>query len=129
MDEPRRKVLVIDDDKEMLDTLGELVTAWGYLPVLASGSEEAIRIFNEDSEIQLIVSDQEMAPWNGIAVIRFLKGTTERRFEAIIFSGGHLSLLVPQAADAGVRKVVSKQDYRWLQEELVGAKIVLDRNL
>lgn len=121
----KHKVLVVDDDPDVLDTLHELVFAWGYIPVPASGPENGIRIFNENPEIRLVVSDHGMTPMTGIGMIAVLK-KTGRRFEALLFSAGDTTLLIPAAAALGIRKVVSKPDFQWLREELAAAVIALE---
>lgn len=120
-----KKVLIVDDDPKLLEELQIAVTNWGYMVVPASGPEEAIQMFNADPEIHLIISDFGMAPWNGIAVIRFLKATINRKFEAIIFTGARPGVLEEVAIDAGVRKVVYKPDYELLQEEFAAAVTAL----
>ncbi|MBI2053391.1 MAG: response regulator [Candidatus Sungbacteria bacterium] len=127
MDEQHGKVLIVDDDPVLLEALGELVGAWGYVPVLASGPGDAIRIFESDPDIRLIVSDHNMSPLTGIQMIARLR-RMDRRFEAIIFSAGRPERLIAAAAVFGIRKIVTKPDYHWLREELAAAAIALDMN-
>src|SRR3989338_6981459 len=94
MADQRKKVLVVDDNLGMLKMLMVNVARWGYQPVPATGPEDAIRIFESDPEIQLVVSDQGMSPMTGIQMIARLR-RTDRRFEAIIFTGGHTERLLP----------------------------------
>ena len=128
MADVQRKVLIVDDDPAMLEELCRCVVSWCYTPVTASGPDEAMRMFNSDPEIQLIISDQGMVPLTGIGMITMLR-STQRRFEAIIFSGGNPYRLIDAATLVGVRKIVEKPDCRRLHEELVAAAIALDMNL
>jgi len=127
MADQRKKVLVVDDNLGMLKMLMVNVARWGYQPVPATGPEDAMRIFESDPEIQLVISDHEMSPMTGIQMIACLR-RTDRRFEAIIFTGGHTERLVATAAVFSIRKIIPKPDYQWLHEELIAAVTDLETN-
>lgn len=126
MDE-RRKVLIVDDDANILNALELFVDLWGYIPISAAGPGEAIRIFQSDEEIQLVVTDHGMRPIGGIELVAILR-QTGRRFEAILFTGGRQDALVESAASAvGIRKVLHKPYTERIEPELQAAVAALVR--
>ena len=124
MGEQRQKVLIVDDDPALLEVLGELVSIWGYAPVQASCPDEAMRIFESDPEIQLVISDHGMSPLTGIQMIARLR-QTDRRFEAILFTGGQGPLIESAASAVGIRKVVHKPHGDQIEPELKAAVAAL----
>ena len=127
MADQRKKVLVVDDNLGMLKMLMVNVARWGYQPVPATGPEDAMRIFESDPEIQLVISDHNMSPLTGIQLIARLR-RMDRKFEAIIFSARRPERLAATAVVFGIRKFVPKPDYQWLHEELIAAVTDLETN-
>ena len=62
------RVLVIDDDEQVLDMLYESLTREGYDVLRASNGEEGMRLYREDS-VDLIITDLIMPEKEGIETI------------------------------------------------------------
>ncbi len=69
---PRRraKVLVVDDDRDVLLMTGEMLTERGYSVVLASSADEALASLERDDGFDAMVSDYVMPGMNGLALMQ-----------------------------------------------------------
>ncbi|HEX9857148.1 MAG TPA: PAS domain S-box protein, partial [Paracoccaceae bacterium] len=70
---PRRRVLIVDDEREIAALLGEIVTALDYEPVLAySGNEARARLYDDTGGLAAILSDIRMPDGDGPALYDWL---------------------------------------------------------
>lgn len=61
-----KKVLVIDDDEAVLETIGEILESRGYTPVFAQDGDEALGELTSSPDLPcLIVLDMMMPGMNG----------------------------------------------------------------
>jgi DNA-binding NtrC family response regulator len=68
---PAAKVLVVDDDTELLTVLSQLLTAEGYYVVTAATAEDALERCREET-FHLVLSDLQLPGRNGITLIKAL---------------------------------------------------------
>ena len=61
-------ILLVDDDKYILDILSELLKRWGYNPIKAASGEEALEKLEEIS-VDLVITDIVMPEMDGYALI------------------------------------------------------------
>ena len=54
------KILVVDDEMEILEETSEALTEAGYECLCADNVDDALRILRRDSEIALVVTDLKM---------------------------------------------------------------------
>jgi DNA-binding NtrC family response regulator len=66
------KILVVDDDPGMLDTLGDVLTATGYETSMASSGHAAIAKAKA-TRFDLIVMDVQMPGLNGVQTLHALR--------------------------------------------------------
>ncbi|MBS7789731.1 response regulator [Roseococcus sp. SDR] len=68
------RILVVDDEAEIRHLVEHFLTRAGFSVVVASGGDEALRIFNEDRDFDLVLSDV-MMPDNvdGLSLARVLR--------------------------------------------------------
>lgn len=59
------KILVVDDDSEVLEITAELVRSLGYSTVTASSAFEALDLLRRDNRIQALLSDVRMPGMDG----------------------------------------------------------------
>ena len=67
-----RRILVIDDDENMLGILAEMLTTAGYEVVEASNGKEGMRLYRE-APFDLIVTDLLMPEKDGLEVVMELR--------------------------------------------------------
>lgn len=92
-------VLVVDDDREVLDATRALLASWKCAVLTASGMDEAIREA-EDEEIDLIIADYNLAGiHNGLEVIEAI--TRNNKSKALIISGDVNLAGLPQLCESG----------------------------
>ena len=81
------KILVVDDEQDILQMLGKLLTQEGYAIKTALGGEEAIAMFKSEPEpFDAVITDMRMPGMDGISVIKALKEIDEY-IEVIILTG------------------------------------------
>ena len=47
-----QNILIIDDEEDILDTLSDVISKWGHLPIVARDGEDALKKFEYDRGIQ-----------------------------------------------------------------------------
>ena len=80
-----QRLLVIDDEPDILALLENILTQEGYQVKTAPGSEEAIELFKTESFI-LVITDMKMPGMNGLEVISEIK-RLDQDAEVIVLTG------------------------------------------
>lgn len=62
------QILVVDDDREIVDIIRQYLQEEGYIPVLAYDGESALRVLDRDT-ISLIIMDVMMPKLNGLMAV------------------------------------------------------------
>ena len=89
-------ILIVDDEKNYLLVLKELLSGEGYEVVIAQSASEALKIFQE-TELDLVITDMRMPGMTGMELLSYLKekdlhlpvimmtafGTVEKAVEAM----------------------------------------------
>ena len=70
------KILVIDDESRMRKLVRDFLTKKGYAVLEAGNGEEAMEIFYEDKEIDLLILDVMMPKMDGWEVCREVRKTS-----------------------------------------------------
>lgn len=71
-------VLIADDEVRITELIKDFLTASGYNALVAYDGEEALRIFNEHSEISLVILDIMMPEMDGWQVCREIRKTSNK---------------------------------------------------
>jgi DNA-binding NtrC family response regulator len=71
------KILVVDDDRQLADTLQAFITKLGYKAVVAYGGREGLDRF-EREDFQLVITDLMMPEMNGIELLETIKEQDHR---------------------------------------------------
>jgi DNA-binding NtrC family response regulator len=111
-------VLVVDDAKELRELAGRLLRRQGYRVLLAANADEAMQRFDEDSTIEVMLTDVVMPGASGPELTRelirrnpglkilYMSGYTD---DAIVHHGVHGSgiafLSKPFSSEALGRKI------------------------
>ncbi|TWC63194.1 hybrid sensor histidine kinase/response regulator [Herbaspirillum sp. SJZ099] len=83
----RRTVLVVDDDKQVLDGMSILLASWGYAVLAARSREQAVGVL-ADGTPELVLTDFRLAAGvTGIDVIRAVSMALGSEVPAIIVTG------------------------------------------
>lgn len=103
-------ILVVDDDKAIANLIRNVLKNLGFGGVLvAHSAEEGLKLV-EKSPVDLIITDWEMEPMNGIDMtkkIRLMDST--RRFVPIIMLTGHGEKQeIEEARDCGITEYLIK---------------------
>ena len=92
------KVLVVDDEKDILEEAAEALTEEGYECFPASNVDDALAILKGDPEITLVVTDLKMPGKTGGDLIEEARAAFDRDIQFIVMSG-HVS---PTAKTNGI---------------------------
>ena len=66
----RARVLVVDDDRDVRQMTGEMLTERGYAVELAADAQEALAILGRDAGFEVMLVDYVMPGMNGIALMQ-----------------------------------------------------------
>jgi CheY-like chemotaxis protein len=103
-----RKVLVVEDDPLVCESLCDLLTSWGCNVVSKASAEQAYAWLRQQGEdgtqhVELIISDHELgAGDNGMQMIVKIRAHTRPEFPAIMVSGDTSEALKAQTHEAGI---------------------------
>jgi len=90
----RNRVLIVDDDSSVRETLRRLLEAAGFNVVAVHGGAEALMALRQDPTIGLMLLDLEMPDIDGLAVRRAqLDDRTIAAIPTIIVSGSRIARL------------------------------------
>jgi CheY-like chemotaxis protein len=65
-------IFVVDDDKQLADTLVEYLSKLGYQAAPAYGGREALTMF-EQEDFQLVITDLKMPEMDGMGLLDAVK--------------------------------------------------------
>lgn len=82
-----RKILVVDDEQLILDTVGDILEDEGYQVLTAESGEECLRMISDGEVPDLILLDIWMPGMDGIEVLKQLKES--HPFLPVIIMSGH----------------------------------------
>lgn len=72
MSEPAHRILVVDDEDEILDLVRAVLSGSGYVVTTASSGREALRLVRED-RFDLLLLDINMPEMDGWEALRLLR--------------------------------------------------------
>ena len=111
----RRKILVIDDDKDLREVMAELLEKAGYLAISAANGADGVRI-NERENPDIIVLDLCMPGMDGIETLRRIR-EQDREVGVIILTANGSSETVREAVGLSASEYLSKP---FENRELIG---------
>jgi len=71
------KLLIVDDEVELLEMYRDFLESEGFEVLTASTGEEALRIFHQNGDVKVIISDSHMGQMNGEEFFHALKKTNQ----------------------------------------------------
>lgn len=118
----QHRILVVDDDQNIRETVAALLAARGYLIEVASDGEEALQKV-EQVKPNLIVMDYEMPVLDGVSTIEKLRQKNEtKKIPVLLATAGQISLDQIQKANGFLVKPFQRQVLFSLVDNLLGAK-------
>ena len=81
------KILVVDDEMDILDEIEETLTDEGYEVICVAGVDAALEALRNHSDINLVVTDLKMPGKSGADLINEARTDFERDISFIIISG------------------------------------------
>lgn len=86
----KKKILIVDDEVEMLRTISFILSGFGYSTICARDGveawEEYVKCTQNEQDVQLIITDVNMRRMNGIELIEKIR-TTDRSVPVIAITG------------------------------------------
>lgn len=81
------KILVVDDEMDILDEIEETLAEEGYEVICVAGVDAALEALRNHSDINLVVTDLKMPGKSGAELINEARADFERDISFIIISG------------------------------------------
>lgn len=103
---PSKKILVVDDEPLVCETLGMLLTFDGHTIVTANDGKQALALFELD-RFDLVITDYKMPEMMGDELVRTIKSRAPN--QAVIMLTAHAEMLRTDITPLiGVDELVSK---------------------
>ncbi|NQT85085.1 sigma-54-dependent Fis family transcriptional regulator [bacterium] len=99
------KILVVDDERKMRETLRAILEQEGYEVLLAQDGEHAVKVC--DASVSVVITDAKMPNMDGTELLRHL-GRTYPDVPGIMITAFDSSKLAVEAMKAGARDYFSK---------------------
>ena len=115
------RILVVDDDVQLADTLVEYLTKLGYQAEAAYSGKEGLNKF-EQNDFQMVITDMVMPDINGIELMEAIKKLDDRTTVLVITGFGSIESAV-SAIKKGAYDFIPKP---FKMEEL---EVILERAL
>jgi DNA-binding NtrC family response regulator len=102
----KRRILIVDDDRELLETLSDILKAKGFLVAISEGRHEAMeRLKKTAFDVALI--DIVMPGVNGVQILKELKRISPQT-RVIMMTGYAVPHLIEEAIKEGAERVLYK---------------------
>jgi CheY-like chemotaxis protein len=102
------KLLVVDDDRMLLDFAARSVRSLGYACVTAQQAPEAQTVLSGDPEIAVLVTDLHLARQNGGLALAQLAQQVRPGLKILMTSGDAPSLVAAQRELGGAVEILPK---------------------
>ncbi len=104
----RKKVLIVDDEQDLVSTIDEILSNEGYPTLTANDGQQALARYDEEkNNIAVIISDLGMPNMDGRALLRELRNRNAE--VSFVFMTGYLDSDAKQELDdLGVQHIILK---------------------
>ena len=100
------KVLLIDDENAILSFLHDVLINLGYEVEIAHDGKEGVALFEDNQDLDLVITDIRMPRMNGNAVAKYIRGSDRSHIPIVAISGfaneinrGLFDLTIPKPFD------------------------------
>jgi CheY-like chemotaxis protein len=103
------KVLLVDDEQDFLEFMGERIRSWGYLVLRAKSGKEAIAALEKENP-QIIILDYMMPEMNGVEALKEIRRLMPQ-VPVIMLTAYPQEQVIKDALELGVVSFVPKVCY------------------
>ena len=117
------RILIVEDDREMVETLAEIFTFEGFEPETALDGQQALNRLAQDPLPALVILDMHLPHVSGVEVLAHIR--EDERLAGlsvlVVTADANLAKTIQHHANAVLIKPVSIADMISLSEELIAA--------
>lgn len=120
-----KKILVVDDNSDVLRYLGRILSDTGVKVILAQSGEEAVRIAHETNDLDMVLIDLQMSGMNGLEAtqeIRKIRGDLPVIAQTAFVFEQEQNMIISAGCDACIMKPIRKEQLFPLMESLFKTK-------
>ncbi|ACV24466.1 response regulator [Methanocaldococcus fervens] len=111
------KILVVEDEEDILNLIKIILDMEGYLTILAKDGEEGIKALEDNEDISLIILDIRMPNMNGWEFLKIIKSSDKWKNIPVIVLTAYTQVSdIEKARSMGVEGYIAKPFSR---EELI----------
>ena len=104
-----RRILVVDDDPQILQLFHTIVTRGGYSVTAETSSKRALEVLKNDKTVELLVLDLSMPEPDGFEILKAMRA--QRPGLPIVLISGYLGGVLLKASEIlGATASLSKKD-------------------
>jgi CheY-like chemotaxis protein len=116
---PAGTVLIVDDDLDTLEVLGEIASEHECLPLLAMNGRDALEVLSRVEEPCLILLDLFMPVMDGFQFLRALERyQAPDDYPVVVMTGSNAATPIHASVVAQLKKPYAVQDLLWLLDHL-----------
>lgn len=101
-----KRILLVDDNTELLEIMMQRLNSWGYWVATASGGKEALS-FLEDNKADVIILDYLMPEMDGVSVLKKIR-RRDSKTPVIMFTAHPNSASIKGVELLGVSSFIPK---------------------
>lgn len=116
MSDDRQTLLIVDDESNVLKSLKRLLFDTDYRVLTAESGDEGLKMFENESSIQLVISDYRMPEMNGVEFLKRVKELYPDTIRIILSGYADVIAIVEAINDGEVYKFISKP---WNDQDLL----------
>ncbi len=116
MSDDRQTLLIVDDESNVLKSLKRLLFETDYRVLTAESGKEGLKVFENESSIQLVISDYRMPEMNGVEFLKRVKEVYPNTIRIILSGYADVMAIVEAINDGEVYKFISKP---WNDQDLL----------
>ena len=116
MSDDRQTLLIVDDESNVLRSLKRLLFETDYRILTAESGDEGLKMFENESSIQLVISDYRMPEMNGVEFLKRVKELYPDTIRIILSGYADVIAIVEAINDGEIYKFISKP---WNDQDLL----------
>ncbi len=122
------KVLLVDDEEDLLKVLGSRIKTWGYELLQAENAKKAIRVV-KDNRPDIVILDYMLPDMDGVTALREIR-VFDKKIPVIMFTAYPSAKAMEGAEKLGVSAFIPKLSaYTDIQSSLKAALEMIDKNI